>query len=90
MKSRLSSTVWLLVVANLFALFGVLGLAYSAGKQRAGCRRGICSRRPRGQQKCHDRSDGDHDSRYDKLRLAREEGIILHLESGGRNGGQHK
>src|SRR5271169_3950158 len=33
MKSRLSSTIWTLIILNAFALFIVLGLAYSAGKQ---------------------------------------------------------
>ena len=33
MKSRLSSTVWMLVLLNSIVLFAVLGLAYSAGKQ---------------------------------------------------------
>ncbi len=36
MKSRLSSTVWTLVLLNLAALFIVLGLAFSAGKQSNG------------------------------------------------------
>ena len=35
MKSRLSSTVWVLVIVNAIALFTVFGLAYSAGKQAA-------------------------------------------------------
>ena len=33
MKSRLSSTIWLLTIFNGVALFTVLGLAYSAGRQ---------------------------------------------------------
>ena len=36
MKSRLSSTVWMLVLLNSIVLFAVLGLAYSAGKQSGG------------------------------------------------------
>jgi methyl-accepting chemotaxis protein len=36
MKSRLSSTIWTLVLANSLVLFVVLGLAYSAGKQSGG------------------------------------------------------
>ena len=35
MKSRLSSTIWLLVILNFAALAAVLGLAYSAGRQSA-------------------------------------------------------
>src|SRR5271166_4113096 len=33
MKSRLSSTIWTLIISNAVALFAVLALAYSAGKQ---------------------------------------------------------
>jgi len=36
MKSRLSSTVWMLVLLNSIVLFAVLGLAYSAGRQSCG------------------------------------------------------
>ncbi len=36
MKSRLSSTIWTLVLANGVVLFAVLGLAYSAGRQSGG------------------------------------------------------
>src|SRR5438105_13192230 len=36
MKGRLSSTIWTLVIVNLVALFGVLSLAYSAGKDSGG------------------------------------------------------
>jgi methyl-accepting chemotaxis protein len=36
MKGRLSSTVWLLVFGIAVALFGVLGLAYHAGKNSGG------------------------------------------------------
>jgi hypothetical protein len=36
MKSRLSSTIWTLVLLNGVALFAVLGLAYSAGRQSGG------------------------------------------------------
>lgn len=36
MKSRLSTTIWTLVLLNGVALFAVLGLAYSAGKQSGG------------------------------------------------------
>ncbi|MGC2388250.1 MAG: HAMP domain-containing protein, partial [Candidatus Acidiferrum sp.] len=36
MKSRLSSTIWTLVLANGIVLFAVLGLAYSAGRQSGG------------------------------------------------------
>src|SRR5260370_10364373 len=36
MKTRLSSTIWLLVIWNSVALFAVLGLAYSAGAQSGG------------------------------------------------------
>ncbi|HTZ99305.1 MAG TPA: HAMP domain-containing methyl-accepting chemotaxis protein [Candidatus Aquilonibacter sp.] len=36
MKSRLSTTIWLLVLWATIALFGVLGLAYHAGKQSGG------------------------------------------------------
>src|SRR6266849_1779465 len=36
MKSRLSSTIWALVLANGIILLAVLGLAYSAGKQSGG------------------------------------------------------
>src|SRR4051812_1514440 len=36
MKSRLSSTIWTLVLVNGIALFGVLWLAYSAGRQSGG------------------------------------------------------
>jgi methyl-accepting chemotaxis protein len=36
MKSRLSSTIWMLVLANGAVLFAVLGLAYSAGRQSGG------------------------------------------------------
>jgi twitching motility protein PilJ len=35
MKSRLSSTVWMLVMVNAIALFTVFGLAYNTGKQAA-------------------------------------------------------
>jgi methyl-accepting chemotaxis protein len=35
MKSRLSSTIWTLIILNGVALFVVLGLAYSAGRQAA-------------------------------------------------------
>ena len=35
MKSRLSSTIWMLIILNGFAMFIVLGLAYSAGRQSA-------------------------------------------------------
>ena len=35
MKSRLSTTIWTLIIVNGFALFVVLGLAYSAGRQAA-------------------------------------------------------
>jgi hypothetical protein len=31
MKTRLSSTIWMLVIWTSLALFGVLGLAYEAG-----------------------------------------------------------
>ena len=44
MKARLSSTIWLLVFWIAAALFGVLGSAYHAGKNRAGYR---CSMRLR-------------------------------------------
>ena len=36
MKSRLSSTIWTLVLANGVVLFAVLGFAYSAGRQSNG------------------------------------------------------
>ena len=36
MKSRLSSTIWMLVVATGVALVGVLWLAYNAGRQSGG------------------------------------------------------
>ncbi|MGH9706725.1 MAG: HAMP domain-containing protein, partial [Candidatus Acidiferrales bacterium] len=36
MKSRLSSTIWMLVFGTSIALFGVLGLAYHAGKESGG------------------------------------------------------
>ena len=36
MKSRLSSTIWTLVLTNGVILFAVLGLAYSAGRQSGG------------------------------------------------------
>ena len=36
MKSRLSSTIWTLVLANGVVLFAVIGLAYSAGRQSGG------------------------------------------------------
>jgi methyl-accepting chemotaxis protein len=36
MKARLSSTIWLLVFGTGVALFGVLGLAYHAGKESGG------------------------------------------------------
>ena len=36
MKSRLSSTIWTLVLVNGLVLFGVLWLAYSAGRQSNG------------------------------------------------------
>src|SRR6202790_471364 len=36
MKSRLSSTIWTLVLANGLVLFGVLGLGYHAGKESGG------------------------------------------------------
>ncbi|MEQ1474629.1 MAG: hypothetical protein ABLQ96_12445, partial [Candidatus Acidiferrum sp.] len=36
MKSRLSSTIWTLVVANGIVLAAVIGLAYSAGRQSGG------------------------------------------------------
>jgi twitching motility protein PilJ len=36
MKSRLSSTIWMLVLASAAALAGVLWLAYSAGRQSGG------------------------------------------------------
>jgi len=36
MKSRLSSTIWTLVILNGVALFAVLWLAYSAGRQSSG------------------------------------------------------
>ena len=36
MKSRLSSTIWTLIILNGVALFTVLGLAYSAGRQAGG------------------------------------------------------
>jgi len=35
MKSRLSTTIWTLIILNGVALFVVLGLAYSAGRQAA-------------------------------------------------------
>src|SRR5271169_6627324 len=35
MKSRLSTTIWALIIINGFALFTVLGLAYNAGRQAA-------------------------------------------------------
>ena len=36
MKSRLSSTIWTLVLVDALALFGVLWFAYSAGRQSGG------------------------------------------------------
>ena len=36
MKARLSSTIWMLVFWIGVALFGVLGLAYHAGKESGG------------------------------------------------------
>ena len=36
MKSRLSSKIWTLVLANAVVLFAVLGFAYSAGRQSGG------------------------------------------------------
>ena len=36
MKSRLSSKIWTLVLANAVVLFAVLGFAYSAGRQSNG------------------------------------------------------
>ena len=36
MKARLSSTIWMLVLWNGLALFGVLGLAYHAGRAAGG------------------------------------------------------
>ncbi|HEX4004164.1 MAG TPA: HAMP domain-containing methyl-accepting chemotaxis protein [Candidatus Acidoferrales bacterium] len=36
MKSRLSTTIWMLVLWATVALFGVLGLAYHAGKESGG------------------------------------------------------
>ena len=36
MKSRLSSKIWTLVLANTVVLFAVLGFAYSAGRQSGG------------------------------------------------------
>jgi twitching motility protein PilJ len=36
MKSRLSGTIWMLTIFNGLALFAVLGLAYSAGRQSNG------------------------------------------------------
>ena len=36
MKARLSSTIWLLVLWAGAAMFGVLGLAYHAGKESGG------------------------------------------------------
>ncbi len=36
MKGRLGSTIWMLVTINVVALFGVLFLAYSAGKDSGG------------------------------------------------------
>ncbi len=36
MKTRLSSTIWMLVIWNTIALFGVLGLAYEAGVHAGG------------------------------------------------------
>jgi methyl-accepting chemotaxis protein len=36
MKSRLSSTIWTLVILNGIVLFAVMGLAYSAGRQSGG------------------------------------------------------
>ncbi|HME12232.1 MAG TPA: hypothetical protein VKF79_05190, partial [Candidatus Acidoferrum sp.] len=36
MKSRLSSTIWMLVLATGAAVMGVLFLAYSAGRQSGG------------------------------------------------------
>ena len=36
MKSRLSSTIWTLVLANAAVLFAVLGFGYSAGRQSGG------------------------------------------------------
>ena len=36
MKTRLSSTIWMLVLWTTVALFGVLGLAYEAGVHSGG------------------------------------------------------
>ena len=36
MKTRLSSTIWMLVIWTSLALFGVLGLAYEAGAHSGG------------------------------------------------------
>ncbi len=36
MKTRLSSTIWMLVIGTSIALFGVLGLAYEAGVHSGG------------------------------------------------------
>ena len=36
MKSRLSSTIWMLVILNGIALFTVIGFAYNAGRQTSG------------------------------------------------------
>ena len=36
MKSRLSSTIWTLVITNAVVLAGVIGLAYNAGRQSNG------------------------------------------------------
>src|SRR3974390_1774494 len=36
MKSRLSSTIWTMIILNGVVLFAVLGLAYSAGRQNGG------------------------------------------------------
>ena len=36
MKSRLSSTIWTLVLVNGLVLFAVLGFAYHAGKESGG------------------------------------------------------
>src|ERR1700730_7018876 len=36
MKSRLSSTIWALVLVNALVVFGVLGLAFNAGRQSNG------------------------------------------------------
>ena len=46
MKSRLSSTIWLLVFWMGLALFGVLGLAYYAGAHSVGQARRRVARFP--------------------------------------------